>query len=68
MGMGTTAVVAIREGRRYIGLDYVAEYVEKAAARIALADCDADADSTVAPQSDVDNVYNELPCLRGVLT
>lgn len=36
MGLGTTAVAAIREGRRYIGIDYVAEYVEKAAARIAL--------------------------------
>ena len=36
MGLGTTAVAAIREGRRYIGIDYVAEYVKKAAARIAL--------------------------------
>lgn len=36
MGLGTTAVAAIREGRRYIGIDYVADYVEKAAARIAL--------------------------------
>ena len=36
MGLGTTAVAAIREARRYIGIDYVAEYVEKAAARIAL--------------------------------
>ena len=36
MGLGTTAVASIREGRRYIGIDYVAEYVEKAAARIAL--------------------------------
>ena len=36
MGLGTTTVAAIREGRRYIGIDYVAEYVEKAAARMAL--------------------------------
>ena len=36
MGLGTTPVAAIREARRYIGIDYVAEYVEKAAARIAL--------------------------------
>jgi site-specific DNA-methyltransferase (adenine-specific) len=36
MGLGTTAVAAIREERRYIGIDYVPEYVEKAAARIAL--------------------------------
>ena len=36
MGLGTTAVAAIREGRRYIGIDYVSDYVEKAAARIAL--------------------------------
>jgi site-specific DNA-methyltransferase (adenine-specific) len=36
MGLGTTAVAAIREERRYIGIDYIPEYVEKAAARIAL--------------------------------
>ena len=36
MGLGTTAVAAIWEERRYIGIDYVPEYVEKAAARIAL--------------------------------
>ena len=36
MGIGTTAVAAIREGRRYIGIDSVPEYVERAAARIAL--------------------------------
>ena len=36
MGLGTTAVPAIREERRYIGIDYIQEYVEKAAARIAL--------------------------------
>ncbi len=36
MGLGTTPVAAIREARRYIGIDYVAEYVDKAAARIAL--------------------------------
>ena len=36
MGLGTTAVAAIREGRQYIGIDYISEYVEKAAARIAL--------------------------------
>ncbi len=36
VGLGTTAVAAIQEGRRYIGIDYVPEYVEKAAARIAL--------------------------------
>ena len=36
MGIGTTAVAAIRERRRYIGMDSVPEYVERAAARIAL--------------------------------
>jgi len=36
MGLGTTPVAAIREGRRYIGIDYVSDYVEKASARIAL--------------------------------
>ena len=36
MGLGTTAIAAIREQRRYIGIDYVPEYVERAAGRIAL--------------------------------
>ena len=36
MGLGTTPVAAVREGRRYIGIDYIQEYVDKAAARIAL--------------------------------
>ena len=36
MGLGTTAVAAIREGRSYIGIDSVPEYVEMASARIAL--------------------------------
>jgi site-specific DNA-methyltransferase (adenine-specific) len=36
MGLGTTAVAATREQRRYIGIDSVPEYVERAAARIAL--------------------------------
>ncbi len=43
MGLGTTAVAAIREGRRYIGIDYMAEYVEKAAGRISLMPCDDEA-------------------------
>lgn len=36
MGLGTTAVAAIREGRSYIGIDSVPEYVEMASGRIAL--------------------------------
>ena len=36
VGLGTTAVAAIREERRFIGIDIIPEYVEKAKARIAL--------------------------------
>ncbi len=36
MGLGTTAVAAIREGRSYIGIDSMPEYVDRASARIAL--------------------------------
>ena len=35
MGSGTTAVAALRCGRRFVGYDTVAEYVELAEARIA---------------------------------
>ena len=35
MGLGSTAVAAAREGRRYIGIDSDSGYVEKAIARIA---------------------------------
>ena len=70
MGLGTTAVAAIREGRRYIGIDYVAEYVEKAAARIALESAGVASDDgsvfAVLPQSVGEIVYNELPIFRGV--
>lgn len=65
MGLGTTAVAAIREGRRYIGIDYIAEYVEKAAARIALESAsgshDIDTNSAIPNQSSVQIMYNELP-------
>ena len=36
IGLGTTAVAAIKEQRRYIGIDGVPEYVERAVERISL--------------------------------
>ena len=47
LGSGSTAVAAVRNGRHYVGYDTDAQYLERAAARIAAARADAPARDVV---------------------